>query len=214
MIAKGLLVRFDARDDQTGAVEDFLYSTLPLVRREPATQAWFALRFGATEYGIVGDFADDTGRDAHLAGAAASALLAQAETWFVRPPTLQRFDVLADKWPFAAPAVPDTKALLLTFKAKAGHETDVVQFLHDAQPLVQAEPGTTAWFALPLDDGHYGIFDVFPDNSARLHHLTWHVPRELAKHALSLLGSLPDPACSPKSSANEVDRTIERRSSA
>lgn len=194
MITRGLLIRFDARYDRHAAVEDHLSAALTLVHREAATQAWFALRFGAGDYGIVCGFADDAGRDAHLAGAAIAALLAQAEAWFVRPPTIQRFDVLADKWPAAAPDVQDGKALLLTFAAKAGHEADVVQFLHDAQPLVQAEPGTTAWFALHLDDGHYGIFDVFPDNGARLQHLTGHVPRELAKHALTLLGSLPDPA--------------------
>lgn len=39
----------------------------------------------------------------------------------------------------------------------------------------------------------YGIFDVFPDGGGRFAHLTGHVPRELAKHALSLLGSVPDP---------------------
>ena len=32
-----------------------------------------------------------------------------------------------------------------------------------------------------------------PDQWGRFKHLTGHVPRELAKHALTLLGSLPDP---------------------
>jgi hypothetical protein len=57
---------------------------------------------------------------------------------------------------------------------------------------VQDEPKTSAWFAVHLDDGDYGIFDTFPDNGGRFAHLTGHVPRELAKHALTLLGSVPD----------------------
>lgn len=55
------------------------------------------------------------------------------------------------------------------------------------------EPETVAWFAILTDDNQYGIFDVFPDHGGRFKHLTGHVPRELAKHALSLLGSVPDP---------------------
>ena len=54
------------------------------------------------------------------------------------------------------------------------------------------EPKTTAWFAIRTEDGEYGIFDVFPDNGGRFAHLAGHVPRELAKHALTLLGSMPE----------------------
>ena len=57
---------------------------------------------------------------------------------------------------------------------------------------MEQEPKTIAWFAIRLDDSHFGIFDVFPDNGGRFAHLTGHVPRELAKHSLSLLGSVPD----------------------
>ena len=58
--------------------------------------------------------------------------------------------------------------------------------------LVGDEPKTTAWFAIQTDEGEFGIFDVFPDNGGRFAHLVGHVPRELAKHALTLLGSMPD----------------------
>jgi hypothetical protein len=68
----------------------------------------------------------------------------------------------------------------------------VVQFLQDAQPLAMAEEETIAWFAIRLPTGEYGIFDVFPDNGARLKHLVGRIPQELTKHALSLLGSFPD----------------------
>ena len=193
MVSKGLLVRLEARHGRQAEVEDFLCSALPAVRQEAGTIAWFALRFGRGEYGILDVFADDAGREAHLAGVVARTLMAQAEVLLSEPPRIQRLNVLADKLPTLQPAEPDTKALLLSFLPKSGHAAQVEQFLRDAQPMVQEEPGTTAWFALHFDDGHYGIFDTFPDNGARLHHLTGRVPRELAKHALSLLGSLPDP---------------------
>lgn len=191
MVNRGLLVRLEARSGKDAEVEAFLLSALPLVRQEAATTAWFAIRFGRSEYGIFDVFPDDAGRDAHLTGPVAKALMAQADSLFATPPKIQKLDVLADKLPTGAGG-SITKALLLTFKAKSGHEPQVQQFLRDALPLVQDEPETIAWFALHLDDGDYGIFDVFPDNGGRFSHLTGHVPRELAKHALSLLGSVPD----------------------
>lgn len=193
MVTLGLLVRLEAKPGKDAEVEAFLLSALPLVRQEAATVAWFAIRFGRSEYGIFDVFPDEAGREAHLTGPVAQALMAQADALFAEPPKIQKLAVLADKLPTATPAAPNTKGLLLTFKAKAGNEQEVEQFLRDAKPLVEAEPDTTAWFAIHLDDGEYGIFDVFPDHGGRFKHLTGHVPRELAKHALSLLGSLPDP---------------------
>lgn len=193
MVSKGLLVRLEARAGKDAGVEEFLQSALPLVRTETATTAWFALRFGRSEYGIFDVFPDEAGREAHLSGPVAKALMEQADALFAEPPRIEKLDVLANKLPASAPNNPDTKGLLLTFKAKSGNEQEVEQFLRDAKPLVEAEPETTAWFGIHFEEGHYGIFDVFPDHGGRFKHLTGHVARELAKHALTLLGSLPDP---------------------
>jgi quinol monooxygenase YgiN len=190
---RGLLVRLDVKHGKDTEVEAFLQSAVPLVRAERGTTAWFAVRFGRSEYGFFEAFPDEAARQAHLEGAVAAALMQRADALFTEPPRIERLDVLADKLPPALPADPITKGLLLTFKAHAGHEANVEQFLRGAKTLVDAEPKTTAWFAIRLDSSHYGIFDVFPDQGGRFAHLTGHVPRELAKHALSLLGGLPDP---------------------
>lgn len=58
------------------------------------------------------------------------------------------------------------KGLLMTFAPKAGHESDVEQFLRGGREIVEEEDGTLAWFALKFEDGRYGIFDVFPDQVA------------------------------------------------
>ena len=85
-----------------------------------------------------------------------------------------------------------TKGLLVRFDALPGKEDDVKEFLDSGRALVEDEQATTAWFAIHTSEGEYGIFDVFPDNGGRFSHLVGHVPRELAKHALTLLGSVPD----------------------
>lgn len=191
MTDSGLLIRLEAKHGKDREVEQFLRSAVPLVEEEIGTTAWFAVRFGRGEYGIFDTFLDDAARKEHLAGPVALALQQHGEDLFESPPRMQQVEILANKMPVTH-AYPDTKGILLTFKAKSGHEREVEQFLLDARPMVMEEPNTTAWFAIRTEDGEYGIFDVFPDNGARFIHLVGHVPRELAKHARTLLGSVPE----------------------
>lgn len=191
MASRGLFVRMHARQGKDSAVEEFLHSALPLVQDEPGILAWFAVHFGRGEYGIFDVFADDAARDAHLAGPLPAELKRRAGELFETEPRIQEFEVLADKMPVVS-AFPDTKGLLLTFKAKSGHEQDVEQFFQYAHELVNNELNTTAWFAMRTNDHEYGIFDVFPSNGDRFVHLVGHVPRELAKQAFTLMGSMPE----------------------
>jgi len=78
-------------------VAQFLAGALPLVDREPATLRWFAIRFDAITFGIFDSFADDAGRQAHLQGRVAEALMANAAALLDGPPTIRSGDVLAQK---------------------------------------------------------------------------------------------------------------------
>jgi quinol monooxygenase YgiN len=191
MASSGLLVRLEARHGKDREVEQFLRSAVPLVEQEIGTTAWFAMRFGRGEYGIFDAFLDDAAREEHLAGPVALALQQHAGELLDSPPLMQPVEVLAEKTP-VTPMPPDTKGLLVTFKTRAGRESEVEQFLRSARLMVMEEPNTTAWFAIKTQAGEYGFFDVFPDNGARFLHLVGHVPRELAKHARTWLGSLPE----------------------
>jgi quinol monooxygenase YgiN len=191
MTSRGLIVRMHAKQGRDAAVEKFLHSALPMVQDEPSTTAWFAVRFGRGEYGIVDVFPDDAARDTHLAGPVAEALQQRAADLFETAPRIQKFAVLAEKIPVVS-TVPDTKGMLLMFKAKSGHEHQVEEFFSYANEMVNKERTTTAWFAIRTEEGEYGLFDVFPANEDRFMHLVGHVPRELAKQAFTLLGSMPE----------------------
>jgi quinol monooxygenase YgiN len=187
---QGLLVRMHAKRGKESAVEALLQSALATLNEAETTVASFVVRFGRREYGIFKVFRDDDAREAHLRGPAA-ALQARTAELFETAPALRKFEVLAEKLPVVS-TNSDTKAVLLTFKPRAGHEQEVEDFLHYAKELVLNERNTTAWFALHAEDGAYGIFDVFPGHEDRFMHLVGHVPRELAKQAFSLLGSVPN----------------------
>ncbi|GEN11805.1 Quinol monooxygenase YgiN [Myxococcus fulvus] len=93
----GLLVRLEAKAGKEADVQRFLEGGLPVVQAEPATAQWFALRLGPSTFGIFDTFADDAGRDAHLAGKVAAALMARAPELLAQPPSIEKVDVLAVK---------------------------------------------------------------------------------------------------------------------
>lgn len=98
-VTVGLLVRLEAKPGQEAAVENFLRGGLPVVQGEPATTAWFAIRLGPSTFGIFDVFPDDAGRQAHLSGQVAAALMAQAPELLAQPPAIEMIDVLAVKFP-------------------------------------------------------------------------------------------------------------------
>ena len=98
-VTVALLVKLEAKPGKEGEIEAFLRSALPLVQEEPATIAWFAIRIGPTTFGIVDAFPDDAGRQAHLTGKVAAALMAKASELFATPPAIEKVDVLASKLP-------------------------------------------------------------------------------------------------------------------
>lgn len=95
----GLFVRLEAKPGREEDVETFLVGALALVREEPATTSWYALRLGRTTFGIFDTFPDDRGRQAHLSGRVAAALRAKAPELFVDDPDIQPADILAVKLP-------------------------------------------------------------------------------------------------------------------
>ncbi|WP_036282850.1 putative quinol monooxygenase [Methylocystis sp. ATCC 49242] len=82
--------------------------------------------------------------------------------------------------------------ILATMEAKPGKEDEVAAFLKSALPLVQAEPGTVAWFAVRFTPTSFAIFDVFPDQKARDAHLGGEVAKALMARAPELFDGPPE----------------------
>lgn len=99
MVNLALFVRLEAKHGKEVEVERLLRGGLTVVEQEPATTAWFALRLGPSTFGIFDAFPDEAGREAHLAGRVAAALMAKAPELLSQPPEIERIDVLAAKLP-------------------------------------------------------------------------------------------------------------------
>ncbi len=81
--------------------------------------------------------------------------------------------------------------LYVHLEAQPGKEQQVKEFLKGALPLVEAEPATTAWFAMQMGPSSFGIFDVFDDEAGRTAHLSGEVAKALMAKAPDLLAKEP-----------------------
>ena len=97
MVKVGLFVQLEAKAGKEAEVEAFLNGGLDLVNDEPKTTVWYALKFGDSTFGIFDAFEGESGREAHLNGKVAAALMAKADELFSAPPKIEKVDVLAAK---------------------------------------------------------------------------------------------------------------------
>jgi quinol monooxygenase YgiN len=97
MLKHSLFVRLEAKPGKENDVAAFLMQGLQMAHQETTTPLWFALRLGPTTFAIFDAFHDEAGRQAHLTGPIAAALMANAPTLLASPPAIERLDVLGVK---------------------------------------------------------------------------------------------------------------------
>ena len=98
-VALGLFVRLEARPGKEQEVAAFITGALPLAQEEAGTTLWFAIKLGPSTFAIFDAFPDDAGRQAHLGGRIAAALMAKAGELLATPPVIEKWDALAVKLP-------------------------------------------------------------------------------------------------------------------
>jgi len=99
MLTLGLFVRLEAKPGKEEEVAAFLKQGLQMANQERTTPLWFALRLGASTFAIFDAFRDEAGREGHLTGPIAKALMAQAPNLLAAPPVIERLEVLGAKLP-------------------------------------------------------------------------------------------------------------------
>ena len=97
MVKKSILARLVAKPGKEEEVAQFLKNALALAEEEKGTISWYALRIDNSTFGIFDTFNDDQGRDAHLNGPIAKALMSRATELLSKPPTIEKVDILASK---------------------------------------------------------------------------------------------------------------------
>jgi quinol monooxygenase YgiN len=97
MLTVALFARLEAKPGKENEVAKFLEAGLAMANQETTTPIWFALRLGPTTFGVFDAFTNESGRQAHLNGPIAKALMAQAPQLFAKPPAIEQIEVLGAK---------------------------------------------------------------------------------------------------------------------
>lgn len=182
----GLLVLLTAKSGKEAEVKQFLSGALELVNEEPQTESWYAFQIDKSTFGIFDTFSTEGGRQAHLSGKVAEALLANATELldgFNAETDIQAIDLLANN----KKAGEEIKGLLVIMKANVNSSLDVENFLYQGEKLVKEEPKTVSWYAAKLSDDSYAIFDTFADVEGRNSHLNGKIAAALMENAPLIL---------------------------
>ena len=97
MVKYALLARLEAKPGKEQEVAEFIKSALPLAQQETETISWYALQIGPSTFGIFDTFENEDGRNAHLGGQIAAALMAKAPELLAIAPVIEKVDLLAAK---------------------------------------------------------------------------------------------------------------------
>jgi quinol monooxygenase YgiN len=96
-VTKGLLLRLPIKESHRDDAAEFLREGERVVREEPATTNWFAIRFENGDHGVFDVFPDTKGRRAHLTGKIPQQLARHGLPWLGGLPHMSFADVLAEK---------------------------------------------------------------------------------------------------------------------
>jgi len=99
MLSLGFFVRLEAKPGKEEEVLAFLRQGLQMANQETTTPLWFALRLGPSTFGVFDAFRDESGRQAHINGPIAKALMAHAPNLLAVPPSIEKTEVLGAKLP-------------------------------------------------------------------------------------------------------------------
>jgi len=93
----GILAILRAKPERAGDVEAFLKSAQSLAQSESQTLRWYAFKLDDSRFGIFDTFADDDGRQAHVAGEIARQLFAAAVELLAAPPSIEFAEIIGNK---------------------------------------------------------------------------------------------------------------------
>ncbi|WP_213806957.1 antibiotic biosynthesis monooxygenase [Granulicella sp. dw_53] len=98
MAKLALYAELKAKPGKEAEVEAFLKKGGEMALAETGTIRWFGFKEDKVGvFGVFDTFDDEAGRDAHLNGEIAKALMAKADEYFSEPPQIHKITLIAEK---------------------------------------------------------------------------------------------------------------------
>lgn len=97
MAKQAIWVMLKAKPGKEHEVEVFLKAGAQMSQNEPGTVTWYGVKLAPGTYGVLDTFNDEAGRDAHMNGDIAKALMAKAPDLFSNDIKIEQMEILASK---------------------------------------------------------------------------------------------------------------------
>jgi quinol monooxygenase YgiN len=97
MAKYALYVQLKAKPGKAADVEAFLKQGAEMAKAEAGTVTWYGIKEDHDSYAVFDTFDDEAGRNAHLNGAIAKALMAKADELFSNKLEIHKIDIIANK---------------------------------------------------------------------------------------------------------------------
>ncbi len=97
MVTVAILATLQAKPEKVKEVSEMLTGAVELAKAEQQTISWYGLQLSETTFAIFDTFEDEAGRQAHLNGQIAAALMAHADELLSEPPKIEQVTILAAK---------------------------------------------------------------------------------------------------------------------
>jgi quinol monooxygenase YgiN len=92
-----LYVPLKAKPGKAAELEAFLKQGAEMAKAEKGTVTWYGIKEDDGAYAVFDTFDNEAGRDAHLNGAIAKALMAKADELLAAPPQIHKIQIIATK---------------------------------------------------------------------------------------------------------------------
>lgn len=97
MAKQAIWVMLKAKPGKEEEVEAFLKQGAMMSNDEPQTVTWYGVKIAPGMYGVFDTFEDEAGREAHMNGEIAKALMAKAPELFSNELKIEKMEILARK---------------------------------------------------------------------------------------------------------------------
>ena len=97
MAKQAIWVMLNAKPGKEEEVEAFLKQGAMMSNDEPQTVTWYGVKIAPGMYGVFDTFEDEAGREAHMNGEIAKALMAKASELFSNELKIEKMEILARK---------------------------------------------------------------------------------------------------------------------
>jgi quinol monooxygenase YgiN len=97
MAKQAIWVMLKAKPGKEDEVEAFLKQGAVMSQDEPQTVTWYGVKIAPGMYGVFDTFEDEAGREAHMNGEIAKALMAKAPDLFSNELKIEKMEILGSK---------------------------------------------------------------------------------------------------------------------